>query len=310
MTPTIIVVGSLNMDLVVRAPRHPQPGETLIGSDFQTFPGGKGANQAVAAARLGARVRMIGRVGVDAFGETLLAAAQHDGVDTTFVQRDPDAPTGVALITLDAQGQNTIVVAPGANMRVSEADVERAEAIFAGADALLMPLECPLTAVMAATRLARKHGVKVILNPAPAQPLPIDLLAQLDYLVPNQPELQTLAEGETDVAKATEYVRRQGVKSVVVTQGEAGAMLVSDDHTTQVPAFHVPVVDTVAAGDAFVAAFCVALAEGKTPLEAVRWGNAAGALTVTRSGAQPSLPSRMEVVRLLEVQSGNNAPLH
>lgn len=303
MTPTIIVVGSLNMDLVVRAPRHPQPGETLIGSDFQTFPGGKGANQAVAAARLGARVRMIGRVGVDAFGEALLTAAQNDGVDTTFVQRDPDHPTGVALITLDAHGQNTIVVAPGANMQVSEADVERAEAVFAGADALLMPLECPLEAVMAATRLARKYGVKVILNPAPARPLPAELLAQLDYLTPNQPELQTLAGGETDVAAAIAKLRQQGVKSVVVTLGEHGALLVRDDQSVQLPAFQVPVVDTVAAGDAFVAAFCVALAEGKPPREAVRWGNAAGALAVTRAGAQPSLPSRVEVVRLLEVQA-------
>lgn len=303
MTPTIIVVGSLNMDLVVRAPRHPQPGETLIGSDFQTFPGGKGANQAVAAARLGARVRMIGRVGVDAFGEALLTAAQNDGVDTTFVQHDPVHPTGVALITLDAHGQNTIVVAPGANMQVSEADVERAESVFAGADALLMPLECPLEAVMAATRLARKYGVKIILNPAPARLLPAELLAQLDYLAPNQPELQTLAGGETDVAAAIAKLRQQGVKSVVVTLGEHGALLASDDQPVQLPAFQVPVVDTVAAGDAFVAAFCVALAEGKPPLEAARWGNAAGALAVTRAGAQPSLPSRVEVMRLLEVQA-------
>ncbi|WP_298818133.1 ribokinase [Chloroflexus sp.] len=303
MTPTIIVVGSLNMDLVVRAPRHPQPGETLIGSDFQTFPGGKGANQAVAAARLGARVCMIGRVGVDTFGDVLLAAAQQDGVDTTFVQRDPTAATGVALITLDAQGQNTIVVAPGANMQVSEEDVTQAAAVFVGADALLMPLECPLGAVMAATRLARAHGVRVILNPAPARPLPDELLAQIDYLLPNQPELQTLADGESELTAAITRLQRRGARNIVVTLGEQGAMLVRDGQTIHVPSFRVPVVDTVAAGDAFAAAFCVALAEGKDPPEAVRWGNAAGALAVTRAGAQPSLPGRSEIARLLEVQT-------
>ncbi|GIV87888.1 MAG: ribokinase [Chloroflexus sp.] len=302
MTPTIIVVGSLNMDLVVRAPRHPQPGETLIGSDFQIFPGGKGANQAVAAARLGARVRMIGRVGVDAFGDALLDAAQYDGVDTGYVQRDPDAATGVALITLDAHGQNTIVVAPGANMRVSEADVQRAEALFQGADVLLMQLECPLDAVMAATELAHRYGVQVVLNPAPARPLPVALLSQIDYLLPNQLELQALAEGETDLTAAIERLQRQGVRNLLVTLGAEGALLATGEQTTTVPAFQVPVVDTVAAGDAFAGAFCVALAEGKPPLEAVRWGNAAGALAVTRAGAQPSLPSRMEVMRLLEVQ--------
>jgi ribokinase len=299
---TIVVVGSLNMDLVVHAPRHPLPGETLIGSHFQTFPGGKGANQAVAAARLGARVCMIGRVGIDTFGDTLLAAVQYDGVDTSFVQRDLNTATGVALITLDAHGQNTIVVAPGANMQVSEADVIRAESVLRRADVLLMPLECPLEAVVAATHLARQSGVRVVLNPAPARPLPTELLAQIDYLLPNQLELQVLADGETDLLTAIRRVQQQGVRNVLVTLGEEGALLAMGDQMTHVPAFHVPVVDTVAAGDAFAAAFCVALAEGKSPLEAVRWGNAAGALAVTRSGAQPSLPSRFEVMRLLEVR--------
>ncbi len=299
MTPTIVIVGSLNMDLVARAPRHPQPGETLIGTHFQTFPGGKGANQAVAAARLGARVRMIGRVGVDAFGDALLAAVQGDGVDTTFVQRDSAAPTGVALITLDAQGQNTIVVAPGANMAVRADDVMRAADVFVGADVLLMPLECPLEAVLAATRLARDHGVRVALNPAPARPLPDELLTQIDYLLPNRHELQTLAHGETDIAAAAAQLQQQGVANIVVTLGEQGAALISGGRYTHVPAFQVPVVDTVAAGDAFAAAFCVALAEGCDPLTAVRWGNAAGALTVTRAGAQPSLPTRAEVAQLL-----------
>ncbi|WP_287158067.1 ribokinase [Chloroflexus sp.] len=301
MTPTIMVVGSLNMDLVVRAPRHPQPGETVIGSDFQTFPGGKGANQAVAAARLGARVHLVGRVGVDAFGHTLLATAQEHGVDTTFVQRDPTAPTGVALITLDTQGQNTIVVAPGANMQVTEADVLRAESVLATADMLLMQLECPLEVVIAAARLAHHHGVPVVLNPAPARPLPVDLLALVDFLIPNQLELQALAEGEADLCAAISYLHQRGARNVVVTLAEAGAVLAEADQIIHEPAFEVPVVDTVAAGDAFVAAFCVARASGKSPQEAVRWGNAAGALAVTREGAQPSLPAYREVLRLLKV---------
>jgi ribokinase len=245
---------------------------------------------------------MIGRVGIDSFGDTLLESVQHDGVDTTFVQRDPNAATGVALITIDAHGQNTIVVAPGANMQVGEADVIRAEAMFRSADVLLMQLECPLEAVVAATHLARQSGVRVVLNPAPARPLPTELLSQIDYLLPNQLELQILADGETDLLTAIGRVQQQGVRNVLVTLGEEGALLAMGDQMTHVPAFHVPVVDTVAAGDAFAAAFCVALAEGKSPLEAVRWGNAAGALAVTRSGAQPSLPSRFEVMRLLEVR--------
>lgn len=301
MTPTIVVVGSLNMDLVVRTPRHPQPGETVIGSNFQTFPGGKGANQAVAAARLGARVHLVGRVGVDAFGHTLLATAQEHGVDTTFVQRDPTAPTGVALITLDSYGQNTIVVAPGANMQVTEADVLRAESVLATADMLLMQLECPLEVVIAAARLAHHHGVPVVLNPAPGRSLPVDLLALVDFLIPNQLELQALAEGEADLHTAIRYLQQRGARNVVVTLAEAGAVLAETDQIIHEPAFEVPVVDTVAAGDAFVAAFCVASASGKSPQEAVRWGNAAGALAVTREGAQPSLPAYREVLRLLRV---------
>ncbi|GIV63824.1 MAG: ribokinase [Bellilinea sp.] len=300
MKKTIVVVGSLNMDLVVRAPRHPQPGETLIGGEFQTFPGGKGANQAVAAARLGAEVRMIGRVGRDAFGEALLETVQRDGVDTTFIRRDEQAATGVALITLDAAGQNTIVVAPGANMRVTPQDIEDSAAAFAGADLLLMQLECPLESVQAAARLAHRHGLQVVLNPAPARPLPPDLLAQTDYLLPNQPELRLLAEGEEDVNRAAARLLTRGVRNLVVTLGEEGALLVTPHGQEKLPAFPVKVVDTVAAGDAFAGAFCVALAEGKPLHEAVIWGNAAGAIAVTRPGAQPSMPTRDELIHFLK----------
>ncbi len=300
MKKTIVVVGSLNMDLVVRAPRHPQPGETLIGGDFQTFPGGKGANQAVAAARLGAQVRMIGRVGRDAFGDALLHTVRQDGVDTAFIRRDERAATGVALITLDAAGQNTIVVAPGANMQVSPQDIQDAEAAFEGADLLLMQLECPLEAVQTAAEMAHRHGLLVVLNPAPARPLPASLLAQTDYLLPNQPELRLLAQGEADVSAAAARLMADGVRNLVVTLGEQGALLVTAGLQEQLPAFPVQVVDTVAAGDAFAGAFCVALAEGKPPREAVVWGNAAGAIAVTRPGAQPSMPTREELIQFLK----------
>ena len=300
MSHTLIVVGSLNMDLVVRAPRHPRPGETLIGSQFQTFPGGKGANQAVAAARLGAKVRMIGRVGQDAFGDALLQTARQDGVDTTFIRRDPNAATGVALITLDEAGQNTIVVASGANMQVSAQDIEQAAAAFEGASLLLMQLECPLEAVEAAAELAQRYGIPVVLNPAPARPLPQSLLARVDYLLPNQHELQLLAEGEADYATAAARLISNGVRNLVVTLGEEGALLVTPQSQETLPAFKVPVVDTVAAGDAFAAAFCVALAEGKSLRDAVLWGNAAGAIAVTRPGAQPSMPNREELNQFLK----------
>ncbi|MFN3308593.1 MAG: ribokinase [Anaerolineales bacterium] len=300
MNKTIVVVGSLNMDLVVRAPRHPAPGETLIGSDFQTFPGGKGANQAVAAARLGAQVRMLGRVGQDAFGNALLNTVQQNGVDTTFIRYDEKASTGVALITLDSAGQNTIVVAPGANMRVSPRDIEEAEAAFEGADLLLTQLECPLETVQAAVRMAHRHGLRVVLNPAPARPLPVELLPQIDYLLPNEPELCHIVEGQTELSSAAAWLIDNGISHLVVTLGEEGALLITSDAQEKFPAFAVQVVDTVAAGDAFAGAFCVALIEGKPLQEAVIWGNAAGAIAVTRPGAQPSLPTREELMQFLE----------
>lgn len=293
MSGHIVVVGSLNMDLVVRAPRHPGPGETLLGGPFQTFPGGKGANQAVAAARLGAPVRMIGRVGPDAFGEALIATAQRAGVDTTHVQRDEAAATGVALITVADSGQNTIVVAPGANGQVTPADVDAAAEAFAGAAVLLVQLECPLPAVIRAAQLARDHNAMVVLNPAPAQPLPEALLKLADLLVPNEPELAALT-GQTDVAAGVGQLRAAGVRTIIVTLGERGVRYENMETQGALSAHAVPVVDTTAAGDAFLGGLAVALAEGRPLAEAVAWGNAAGALAVTRPGAQPSLPTARE----------------
>jgi ribokinase len=298
MTGHIVVVGSLNMDLVVRAPRHPQPGETIMGGDFRTFPGGKGANQAVAAARLGAAVQMIGRVGADAFGDALLRTLAQDGVATRHVRRDQEAPTGVALITLNAAGQNSIVVAPGANARVTPQDVVAAEAAFAGAAVLLLQLECPLPAVAQAIEMAKQHGAQVVLNPAPAQPLDVALLAKVDYLLPNQNELALLT-GLDDIRPAVSRLQASGVRRVVVTLGEDGVLVAEDDSEIHIPAHGVIVVDTTAAGDAFAGAFTVALLSGHSTRQAAAWGNAAGALAVTRAGAQPSLPRRGELEKFL-----------
>jgi ribokinase len=296
--PNIIVVGSLNMDLVVRAPRHPQPGETIIGSDFATFPGGKGANQAVAAARLGATVKMIGCVGNDAFGNELLQNLDADRVDRTLVRRDA-AATGVALITLDAHGQNTIVVAAGANAALSTADIAAAEAVFPGAAVVVLQLETSMAAVQQAIELAKRHAVPVILNPAPAQVVSPELLSQVDYLIPNQFEL-ALVTGEQDMATGVAKLHASGVGCVIVTLGGDGLFASSTHGEIRLPAHQVQVVDTVAAGDAFVGGFAVGVAEGMQLAEALAFGNATAAIAVTRKGAQPSLPTRVEVEEALK----------
>lgn len=286
------------MDLVVRAPRHPQPGETLLGSDFHTFPGGKGANQAVAAARAGGIVSMVGRVGSDDFGTALLGNLAANGVNTSAVLRDPEVASGVALITVSHSGQNTIVVAPGANGSLTPAHVADAAPVFAGAGVVLMQLEIPLPAVARAVEEGRKQGATVILNPAPAQPLDPALLRRVDVLTPNQSELALLT-GEDNVEDGAAKLHDLGVRTVIVTLGGDGVLVLEESARTLLPPHSVNVVDTTAAGDAFVGAFAVALGQGRSLIEAARWGNAAGALAVTRAGAQPSLPSRAELEALL-----------
>jgi ribokinase len=303
MVARVTVVGSLNKDLVVRAPRIPQPGETIIGGEFRAVPGGKGANQAVAAARLGGQVSMIGRVGSDAFAQSLLDSLAADGVDHAFVMQDPQAATGVALIVVDDAGENAIVVASGANMRLSPADVDAAEAVIAAADVLLVQLEVPLAAVAQAARVAHAHGATVILNPAPACPLPDELLPLIDVLVPNESETALLTRLPVDtwseIEAAAMALCELGVDTVVLTLGERGALLVEEGEKKLIPAFEVTPVDTTAAGDAFVGGFAVALAEGRSLADAVRWGNATGALAATKLGAQPSLPTRRIVEALM-----------
>ena len=299
MAGHIVVVGSLNMDLVVKTPRHPKVGETILGSEFRTYPGGKGANQAVAAAKLGCPVKMVGRVGNDPFANELLEAISIETFDTEYIIRDPNEPTGVAFITVDQDGHNSIVVAPGANARVSPDDVQAAENAFIGATVLLVQLECPLPAVVRAIDLAKKHQLQVVLNPAPGQVLGSDLLGKVDYLLPNQSEL-ALISGEQEMSRAINKMRELGVGAMVITMGGEGVLVVDQTSELQRPALDVKVVDTTAAGDAFAGAFAVALTEGYELFDAARWGTIAGALAVTRAGAQPSLPSRAEFNRLLQ----------
>ena len=299
----ILVVGSINMDLVVRVPHSPQPGETVLGGDFETFPGGKGANQAVAASRMGGEVTMVGRVGHDDFGDTLIQGLVADKVKTTHVIKDSDAPTGIAMIAVAADGENLIVVASGANLKVSAEDVNNARSLMRETDILLMQLEVPLETVGEAVDLAAAYDVPVVLNPAPAQSLPRTILANVDVLTPNQHELAALTE-EADIDKGIQKLREWGVKNLVITLGPNGARVVTDEIDQRLPAHEITAVDTTAAGDAFNGALAVALAEGKPILEAVRYGMAAGAMAATKRGAQPSLPARDAVESLMKSQSG------
>lgn len=304
--PRLCVVGSLNIDLVVRAPRLPAPGETLLGGTFSTSPGGKGANQAVAAARLDAIVSMIGAVGDDANGLVMLEALTDEGIDATGVRATESAATGVALITVadasspgSSRGENTIVVAPGANGTVTPADVDANSRAIADADVLLMQLECPVDAVARAAAIAKDHGVTVILNAAPARALPVDLLALVDVLVVNRVEAESVARGRD--------LDTLPVPTIVVTRGSEGATIHRRATSRHVAAFAVSAVDSVGAGDAFVGALATRWAEHQAAsalddtgiADAMCWACAAGALATTRAGAIPSLPARAEVAALL-----------
>jgi ribokinase len=313
MTSHVVVIGSLNTDSVTRAHRIPAPGETVSGSDLLTLPGGKGANQAVAAARLApsraARVHLVGRIGDDERGSQLVAGLKSDGVDTSHVRRTPGVPTGCALIVVDARGENSIVVSPGANARVTPADVDAALPLLRRASAVLLQLEIPLATVRHAVRVCRSLGVPTVLDPAPVPPrgLPRALCAA-DYLTPNQPESLRLAgldpPRHARVADATTIaatLHARGAQTVVLKLGARGsAVALRAAGVTLVRPYRVRVIDSTAAGDAFNGAFAVALAEEMSPREAARFANAAGALCCTKQGAQPALPTRDEVDALLQ----------
>ena len=298
VTPRIVVVGSVNTDLVVRGPRIPVPGETVTGGTFLRADGGKGANQAVAAARLGADVALVARVGEDDLGTDSVAGLRREGIDVGHVTTDPEQPTGVALIMVDRAGENSILVAPGANARLEVEDVEAARSAIDSADVLLTQLESPLEAVQRAVDIAGAAGVTVILNPAPARPLPESLLAGVHVLTPNRTEAALLSN-ETDPGAAANALRAMGCGTIVVTLGAEGALLASEGERVLLPGFSVVATDTTAAGDAFNGGLAVALAEGEDLAVAVRRACAGGALAATMAGARPSLPERTSVERLL-----------
>ncbi len=297
---SILVVGSANMDLVVTAQRAPLPGETLLGGGFATFLGGKGANQAVAASRLGGRVSFLGRVGLDDFGKAMRAGIAADGVDVSGLIQI-DQPSGVALIITTQEGGNSIVVAPGANSALDATAIDAAS--FANASFVLAQLETPLDGVLRAAELAARHNAVFILDPAPARELPAALLRLVDWLTPNETEARTLlgVSGALDPEAAARALRERGAKGVIIKLGGDGALLLGpDDAPHFVPSVPVTAIDSTAAGDTFNGAFAVGLSEGLTPVEAARFAAAAAAISVTRRGAQNSMPKRSEVEEFLK----------
>jgi len=312
MKPVVAVVGSLNMDFVVRVERLPAPGETVIGRDFQMIPGGKGANQACAAGKLGAGgvlTRMAGRVGYDLFADHLKASLAAAGVDVSAVHATRSQPTGVALIWVEESGQNAIVVASGANQALHAFEVEALRPVFRGAAVALFQLETPLATVAAALRLAREEGARTVLDPAPAQPLARDLLEQVDLLTPNESEaclLLGLSPRRLTLEQAPEVAEAllaMGPRAVVLKLGDLGCYFSDGERRLAAPGFPVEARDATAAGDTFNGALAVAMAE-EMPLEgALAFANAAAAISVTRLGAQASIPSRAEVDAFLAAQA-------
>jgi len=299
MKPRIVVVGSSNTDMILQLDRIPRAGETVLGGEFTIAAGGKGANQAVAAARAGGEVTFVARLGRDVLGEQALAGFRRDGIQTECVGRDPKAPSGVALIFVARDGENCIAVAGGANGRLSSADVRRAKRFIRRASSVLLQLEIPLETVESAAAIAAAAGVRVILNPAPARELPDRLLRAVSILTPNETEAELLTgvrvTDDRSAAAAAARLRDRGVEVVVVTLGARGAWVAGPAGQRRVPGCRVRTVDTTGAGDVFNGALAVALGEGR-PLEAaVRFANAAAALSVTRLGAQPSAPMRAKI---------------
>ena len=305
MTAKIVVVGSFNADLVSYLKRMPRPGETVHGDAFVTGAGGKGSNQAVAAARLGAEVTFVGRVGSDVFANLAYELWQAEGVNSDYVVQDPDHATGVAPILVDSHGENMIVVILGANLNLQPSDIEAAKDRIADADALVVQLEINVDMAAYALKAAQAAGIMTILNPAPAAALPSETLQLADYLTPNETELETLSgrAGGDVAARARSLLARDGQRAVV-TLGARGAQIVSQNQSVHIAPFEIDAVDTTGAGDAFNAGLAVALAEGRRLRAAVRFANAAAALSVSKRGAAGSAPYRAEVNALYASSSG------
>lgn len=299
---SIVIFGSINMDLVVRAPHLPVAGETVKGRDFFTAPGGKGANQAVACARQGAEAIMVGRLGNDVFADALCDNLKASNVSTEYVLKDMDNPSGVALISVDDSSENTIIVVAGVNGAVNENDVKRLEKALVNAEVLLLQLEIPMAAVLEGAAKAKAADVSVILDPAPAQALPAELYKLCDIITPNEVEAEHLVgfpvKNKKDAEKAARVLLNRGVKQVIIKMGAKGAYWSNGDFDQIFNAYQVRAIDTVAAGDAFNGGLAVGLANGMPIREAIQWGMATGALSTTKQGAQPSMPEKDEVEKL------------
>ncbi|MBN2275176.1 MAG: ribokinase [Bacteroidales bacterium] len=299
----ITVVGSSNADMIIKVPRLPVAGETVMGGNFSVALGGKGANQAVAAARMGGNVTFIGRFGDDVFGKQALNGLKEDGINTDLTVIDSSVPTGIAEIMVDDEGRNIIAVAPGANQNLCENDIANAQKAILASDILLLQMEVPMQTVRFSAKLAFSNNIRVILNPAPAHPLDDELLGYISVLTPNKLEAETLTgisiTDERSVELAGRILLERGLMRVIITLGEKGSMVIDNGGAEHVPAFRIKSIDTTAASDVFNGALAVALSEGKNFYESVRFANAAAAISATRLGAQPSIPGRDEVMEML-----------
>lgn len=299
MEHKIVVVGSSNTDMVIKSERIPVPGETIMGGEFMMNPGGKGANQAVAASRLGGDVTFVAKIGNDIFGQQAVEGYKKDGINTEFIFTDKDNPSGVALITVDNKGENCIVVASGANGTLDRRDIDMARREIESADIVLMQLEIPMDTVCYVAEMAAVKGIKVVLNPAPAVKLSDQLLSNVYMLVPNETEAEILSGIKiTDYEsayKAASAISSKGVDIVVITMGARGALVKHGDKFYEIPSVKVKAIDTTAAGDTFCGALCVALSEGTDVVKAVEFANRCAAVSVTRMGAQSSVPYRSEI---------------
>lgn len=303
MKPSIVVVGSSNTDMVIKAGHLPAPGETILGGTFFMTQGGKGANQAVAAARLSGQVTFIAKIGADVFGKQSLQLYDKEGIDTRYISTDENSPSGVALINVDDNGENCIAVAPGANGTLSVNDISKAKISLESAPIILMQLEIPIETVRYVAELAEANNIKLVLNPAPACPLPDDLLRKISIITPNKKEAEMLTRIKiADINSAKEAAKMmsgKGIETVIITMGSEGALIFEKGTFKVVPAIKVKAVDTTAAGDVFNGALVVAMSEGKDMIQAVQFANVAAAVSVTRLGAQASAPHRNEVEALI-----------
>ena len=300
---SVVVYGSINTDLIAYTPKLPQQGETLLGKSYLMALGGKGANQAVAAAKLGTKVCMVGHVGDDTFGRQVLEQLTDYGVDVANVEMVADQGSGLAVISVDDNGENTIIVLSGANMHFDQQDVVRTESLFDDTKVLLLQLEVPVEADLAVARAAHAKGITVVLDPAPAAELPDELYSAVDILTPNEVEIEMMVgirpSSPQEAADAAKILQSRGVNTVIVTLGSEGVFCASGDRTIYVPAFDVDAIDTVGSGDAFNGGLAVAISEGLEIDEALHWGAAAGALSTTRSGAAGAMPDRAELTSLI-----------